>query len=253
MTFAVLIWYYLWIVPHLLLAVVLGALIWRKLYRQFPIFSAYLAFELVQFLVLFTMAKLQSVTNLQYALAYSVGLALSIALRFGVIYEISAHLFRNYGVLGRFGKPLFRWIATALLPLGLLFAYASGGHDVTRLVSVLAVLERAASILQCGLLLGMFVFSSYLGLSWRSYVFGIALGLGIFASVELAVSAIRSETGFIYGRSLDYLTMATYHCCVLIWAFYLWAPERSSQYALRVLPQSDVETWNKELQRLMKQ
>jgi hypothetical protein len=115
------------------------------------------------------------------------------------------------------------------------------------------VLERTASILQCGLLVLIFALASFLNLSFRSYVFGIALGLGIFSSVELAASAIRAEIGSAYNGLLDYFIMATYHCCVLIWAFYLWVPERSSQYALKVLPQSDLDNWNKELQRLLKQ
>jgi len=120
-------------------------------------------------------------------------------------------------------------------------------------MSIVHVLERTASILQCGLLVGVFILSTYLRLSWRSYVFGIALGLGIFSSIELVTSAIRAETGHAYTKPLDYLTMATFHACVLIWAFYLWAPERSSQYSLKVLPEADLENWNQELQRLLNQ
>jgi hypothetical protein len=244
--------YYLWIAPHLLLGVVLWALMRRRVHRQFPVFSVYVVTEIIQFLTLFVMAKVKAVSNLQYGVAYTCGLSLSIALRFGIIHELSAHLFRNYGVLRRFLRPFFGWILVTFLLLGLYLAYVRAGHDVSHMISVLSVLERAASMLQCGLLVAMFVFSSYLGLSWRSYVFGIALGLGIFAGVELAASAIRSETGYLYSDALNYLIMATYHCCVLIWAFYLWAPERSSQYAVKVLPQTDLESWNEELQRLLK-
>ena len=251
MTLEQVLWYYLWIAPHLLLALVLAALIRRRLYRQFPIFLAYIASEIVQFVVLFAMLRVRSVSAEQYATAYSIGLALSTALRFGIIYEICAHLFRNYGVLNRFGKPLFRWTAVALLLAGLGLGVYAGGRDSIRIIAIIPVLERAASILQCGLVAGMFLFSSYLGLSWRSYIFGIALGLGIFDSVELAASAIRAETGHAYARPLDLLVMATFHCCVLIWSFYLWAPERSSQYALKVLPETDAESWNQELQRLL--
>lgn len=250
MNLPVLLWY-LWVVPHLLLAGVLVLLVRRGLYKQFPIFFAYIACEILQFLVLFTIAEAPSTSGLQYGIAYCFGLALSTALQFGIIYEICSHLFRNYSVLSHFGKPLFRWITVVLLLTGLVLAVHSGGHDPLRMLSILHVLDRAASISQCGLLLGMFLLSAYLGLSWRSYVFGIALGLGIYASVELAASAIRAETGVAYTRPLDYFTMATYHACVLIWAFYLWAPERSSQYAMKALPEADLESWNQELQRLL--
>jgi hypothetical protein len=251
MTLPVFFWYYLIIVPHLLLSVVFVLLLRRGLYRQFPIFFTYIVSEMVQFVVLFAMMEMPSVTGREYGLAYSFGLALSTALHLGVIYEIAAHLFRNYTGLSYFGKPLFRWVTVGLLLASLTLAVGSGAHDISRVMSIMHVLERTASILQCGLLVGVFVLSAYLALSWRSYVFGIALGLGIFSSIKLIASAIRAQTGIVYVKPLDYLTMATYHCCVLIWAFYLWAPERSSQYAVKVLPEADLESWNQELQRLL--
>ena len=77
------------------------------------------------------------------------------------------------------------------------------------------------------------------------------MGLGVLSTIELAVSAIRAETGYAYNVFLNYLALATYHACVLVWAFYLWAPERSPQYAVRILPEADLENWNRELQRLL--
>jgi hypothetical protein len=252
MSFLVLLWYYLWIVPHILLVVILFQFLRRRLYRQFPIFLAYIGFEVLQFAVLFTIQLMSSVTAKQYAVTYTFGLAISTALHFGVIYEISAYLFRNYSTLSYFGRPLFRWITVSLLLTSLLLAVSAGVRDIPRLLSTMYVMDRTAGILQCGLLILIFALSSYLNLSWRSYVFGIALGLGIFSSIELAASAIRSQIGSAHSHLLDYLIMGTYHCCVLIWGFYLWAPERSSQYTLTI-PETDLESWNQELQRLIKQ
>jgi len=45
--------------------------------------------------------------------------------------------------------------------------------------------------------------------------------------------------------------MATYHCCVLIWMFYLMRPEREAQQAPKTLPKYDLDIWNQELQRLL--
>ncbi len=251
MTLRVLLWNYLLIVPHLLLVVVLIALIRRRLFRQFPIFSAFIVSEIVQAAVIIPMLLSRSVTAKQYTLVYFGALALSTALRIGIIHEIFAHMFRNYVALSRFGKPLFRWATVGLLLGGLALAAYAGGHDLVRVTSVANVLDRAANILQCGLLVGLFFFSSYLGLSWRSYLFGIALGVGIAATTDLVVSAIRSQTGYAYMVFLNYVTMATYHFCVLIWMFYLLAPERISQYNLNTVPENDLEAWNQELQRLL--
>jgi hypothetical protein len=245
--------YYLWIAPHLLLLVVAGALLRGRRYRQFPIFFAYIVFEAVQFAVLFAVTKSSTTSGSEYAVAYSAGLAGSTVLRFGIIYEIFNHLFRNYEALNRLGKPMFRWTTVGLLLAALTVSAYAGGNDFNHFIYVVRVLDRTASIMQCGLMLGLFLFSAYLGLSWRSHVFGIALGLGIFASVELAASAFLSQTGYAYTTYVNYLTMGTYHGCVLIWAFYLLMPERSPQYTVRAVPEHDLEIWNQELQRLIHQ
>jgi hypothetical protein len=252
MTLHLFVLYYLIAVPHLLLGVVLIGLLRHKVYRQFPVFLAYVVEEIVQFAVLFPMI-LMSAIGTAYAIGYSAGLALSTALRFAVIYEIFNHLFRNYEALNRLGKPMFRWTTVGLLLAALTVSVYAGGNDFNHFLYVVRMLDRTASIMQCGLMLGLFLFSAYLGLSWRSHVFGIALGLGIFASVELAASAFLSQTGYAYNLYVNYVTMGTYHCCVLIWAFYLLMPERGPQYKVRAVPEHDLESWNRELRRLIHQ
>jgi len=249
MTLRVLFWNYLLIAPRLLLVVVFIALLRHRLYRQFPMFFAYVVSEIVQGAVIFPMIFSHFRGDI-YATAFYSGVVVSTALRFGIIHEIFAHMFRNYAVLHRLGKPLFRWVTVGLLLVGLAVAAYQGGHDAHPLTSSLHALDLAASILQCGLLLGLFFFSSYLGLSWRSYLFGIALGLGAFASANLVAAAIRSQTGFLYNNPLNYFTMGTYQGCVLVWVFYLLAPERVAQYTLKTLPENDLEVWNQELRRL---
>jgi hypothetical protein len=137
--------------------------------------------------------------------------------------------------------------------LGLLAAVFIGGNDTHRVLAMLSVLSRTASFLQAGLLIILFLFSSYLGLSWRNQVFGIALGLGIFSCVDLAAAAIRSEFGTEHTNNLYYYTMGVYHVCVLVWLAYLWLPEKVTQFALKAVPEHDLESWNKELQRLIQQ
>ncbi|HEY7615593.1 MAG TPA: hypothetical protein VH744_02225 [Terriglobales bacterium] len=253
MTLASVLWYYLLIAPHVLLLGIVVALLRQRLYRSFPIFLAYTAYEIVLFGVALVMILSPAATGSHYAATYAIGTAGSTVLRFGIIHEVFAHLFRNYSAIMYLGKPIFRWATVGTLLAALSLAVYTGGNDLDRLMLVVRLLDRTASILQCGLLVGLFLFASYLGLSWRNHVFGIALGLGIFASVELAASAIRSHTGFEYNALLNYVTMATYHVCVLIWLFYLWVPERSPQYAVKTLPEHDLETWNNELRRLIQQ
>ncbi len=244
-------WNYLWIAPHLLQAGVAVVIIARKLHRRFPIFFLYTGFEVLQFAVLFIMYHLPAVSVRDYFYVHWVGVGVSTTLRFGVIHEIFSHVFRNYAALAELGKLLFRWATVVLLLVAVVTAAYAPGESASRIAVGIYLLDRAVSIVQCGLLIFLFLFSSYFGLSWRNYVFGMALGLGVFASVELATAAIRIQIGLAVGDELfTLITMATYHCSVLIWLFYLLAPEPSPA-TVREIPHHDLQEWNHALERLL--
>ena len=124
--------------------------------------------------------------------------------------------------------------------------------DTPFLLSGVHVLNRAVGLVQSGLLVFLFLFCAYFRLSWRAYTYGIAVGLGIFASVDLATAALRVWVGTPAAGSyvLDFVTMATYHCCVLIWLVYMLVPEAASESVAEV-PHHNLEQWNAEMQRLL--
>src|ERR1700687_516015 len=96
--------YYLWVAPHILLAVILVLMVRRRLYKQFPIFLLYSAFELFQFAILLAVfIHTGSLSDDRYRGAFSLGTAISAALRFGIIYEIFTEVFRNYNALSELG------------------------------------------------------------------------------------------------------------------------------------------------------
>lgn len=254
--------YYLWVAPHVLLGSVLFFMVRRQVYRQFPMFFLYAMWEISQFAVLFAIHLSNFHFGPGYKGAYLAGLALSTAIRFAVIHELFRHFFHRYPALTGPGRFLFRGATVLLLLIAVGLAISAPGNPADQTLARAATfsslrattfaLDRAVTILQCGLLISLFLFSRYFTLSWRSNAFGIALGLGVFASLELATSAIR-----IYVTSMDKVfdisSMVTYHLCVLIWMFYLLAPEREPRYALQTLPEHDLEIWNQELQRLLQQ
>lgn len=242
-------WYYLWLAPKLLQVMLLWGMVRRGLHRQFPMFFVYTALQVAQSGILLGWSRYFGFGD-EYFRAYSVAMALSAAMRFAVIHELFSHFFRQYPALVGPGRLLLRGGTIALLLVAAGVAISAPGNRAEFLVNVTYALDRIASILQSGLLISLFVFSRYFVLSWRNQVFGIALGLGILASVELAMSAARLY-GLVGGTVFDFVTMGTYHCCVLVWIFYLAAPERQVRYALNSLPEHNLDLWNQELQRLL--
>jgi hypothetical protein len=222
----------------------------RRLVREFPIFLTYTLFQIVMGGTLFVMDHIAAVSARQYVNADWVDTIGSIVLRFALIYEIFSRIFDPYPALRELGRLLFRWGVVVLMLVAVAVA-ARAPSGPMPLLSGIHVANCAVSLMQSGLLVFLFLFSSYFGLSWRNYVYGIAAGLGIFSSVSLATTALRIGTGAAAGSySLDFVTMAVYHCSVLIWLVYLLAPE-TARLAVEHLPDNNLEQWNTEMQRLL--
>ncbi len=244
---------YLWIAPHTLQAVLAIIMIYRKLVRRFPVFFAYTIYEVVQFLILFAIDQSQSGTVEQYAGAFLAGGAVSIALRFGVVYEIFCTVFESYPALQRFGWMLFSWATVVLMIVAVTVVASSTGTDLDRYQFAFTVVDRIVSIIQCGLLVLLVLMARFLSFPWTSCAFGITLGLGLFASVELGIRAIQAEFGiYIAHDVINAIGMAVYHCCVVFWVVSALLPERSPR---RMEPGRgyDLEHWNDALQRLLHQ
>jgi hypothetical protein len=45
--------------------------------------------------------------------------------------------------------------------------------------------ERSVPVMQCGLAFLLFLVSVYFGVAWQRSLFGIAMGFGVFAGIEL--------------------------------------------------------------------
>ena len=139
-----------------------------------------------------------------------------------------------------------------LFGVGVLLAVFVPGDNSARWFDGVLIVNRGAAMVQSGLLLSLLLFSRFLGLSWRRPAFGIALGLAVLTSVYLAVYALRVEfTSRAGAEFLNLLTTGTYLVCVSIWIGYLLAPEPEPA-SLAVVPHDEVETWNTELEQLLR-
>ena len=246
-------WHYLWVAPHLLQLVIAVMLIRRRLFSEFPMFLAYTLFESVQGASLLVLDHSSAISATQYWNTHWVGMLITIVLRFAVIHEIFAHVFRPYPALIELSRLLLRWMTAALVLVAVaVTATTPAPKDTPYLLSGIHVLDRAVGLVQSGLVVSLFLLCAYFRLYWRSYAYGIAMGLGVFASVDLGTAAFRLWIGITTAGAyrLDFVTMATYHCCVLIWLVYLLAPETARQTVLE-LPDNNLEQWNAEMQRLL--
>lgn len=244
-------WHYLWLAPRALEIAIVILMVWRGLARQFPLFTLYLSFSALQNTLLFVLDHSASVSAKQYWTVHWIGMGISTLLRFALIYEIFHNVFKPYPSLLRFSKVAMRWAAALLFLIAVVGGAYFPADNMTLIQSALPVADGAVNFMQAGILLFLFAFSSYFHLSWRSYVFGIAMGFGVFSLVKLGIVALQLSSGWAPGSStFNMVIMATYHGCLLIWLAYLLAPERTKTPTPN-LPTHNLEDWNQELQRLL--
>lgn len=219
-------YYPLWI-SHPLMQVGLLAALWRhKLLRRYPIFSAYLFSEVMLFSVLFLNQKNYDA----YFYLYWVGAGVSTALGFKVIHEVFIDVLRPFHALRDFSSMLVRWAGLVVILIAILAAMGGAHGGFTRVTAGLLSLERSVRVMQCGLVLFLLMFSRYLGISRRHRSFGIALGFGIFASVELAAIGLR-VTGVVSPSVLNLASMSAYDAAILVWLGYFLLPATEQKRA----------------------
>lgn len=243
---------FLWVSPHVLLGA-LAVILWkRRLYQKFPCFFAFVLYEIVEFILLFSVRPILGVSRVQYSYIYYATLMLSIALCFGVIDEVAKVMLQESRFFNVTTQQSLRYLTGLLLVIGVLLAIYAPGNNRVWWVAAASVIDRGAAMVQCGLLIILLLFSLFSGLSWRRPALGIALGLTIMVSVDLVIRALRAEfRSDAWVPYLDLLATGTYLVCVAIWIRYLLAPELEPS-SPTVVSYDEVEIWNRELHQFLR-
>jgi len=219
--------YVLWLSAPTLQLGVLLAMYRRGLHRDYPYFFNYTILQVAGEPILFVMQR-QSYTL--YYFGYWVSIALSALVGFAVLQEIFKNAFRPYEALRDLSVILFRWSALVILLVAGMWAITSNHSDqVDTVRDTIFLASRSVKLMQCGLVFFLILFSEYLGMSRRSLLFGISLGFGLFASVQMLVAAAVAHHTFVHGWALRWINTGAYDVAVVIWLGYsLLSPSRSS-------------------------
>jgi uncharacterized membrane protein len=250
-----LLWHYLWIGPHILQAA-LAFILWRRgIHKLFPVFFTYLIFEAIEEFTLYGMDLIPSISANMWWLACCVGLVIEGFIRLALIGELFFHLLRSRPAIARVGGRLITCTGAVLVLLATMAAaYAPVDSQQFALGYRGHLLQQTLYMIECGLILFLFLFTAVFNLSWDRATFGIGLGRGISSSVHLATWAVVANGGLLQTRHLlDFLNFATYHLCVLIWFYFLLVPQKTAATSAVSLPENNLDIWNRELERLLHQ
>ena len=190
----------------------------RGQHRHFKYFFAYIVAQLVSFGIIFPIRHNYSA----FFYANWISTAISVALGFKVIHEAFLDAFRPFHTLRDLGTVLFKWAGLVMLLVAGVVSVSTNSSDTVPWVQAILTAERCVRIIQVGMVLFLLFFAQYLGVSRRQHSFGIALGFGFFAMVEL--SLVASWVGeHVSPRSMELINMGAYNCTLLIWLGYVLA------------------------------
>jgi hypothetical protein len=223
-------YYALWFAHPVLQTAIAVAMLRRGQHRPFKYFFAYIVTQIMTFAVIFP----------TYRYYYSaifyiswIGTAISVALGFMVIHEAFLDVFRPFHTLRDLGTVLFKWAGLVMLLVAGVVSVSTSSTDLPAWVQAIMTAQRCVRIIQVGMVLFLLFFARYLGVSRRQHSFGIALGFGTFAIVELAL--IASWAGDHLGNTaMNLINMGAYNATLLIWLGYTLAksPARDASSTL---------------------
>ena len=248
-------YYILWGIPPLCLAVSSLFLLRRGVHRQLPFFCVYIGWEVVDFILLsfVSLISLRWSSPLQIYRPFAMaGEVISTTLEFLALFELTKELTLP-AELVRKVVPIFRWVAAVLvLSAAFLSAYLLRNGDAGQLMTIFQTVEFSANLVKLGLLLVLLVCTIALKIRWKSLPAGLVLGFGIQAAAEMGASALYSALGKPGFLTVDMIRMVAFLFCTMIWLVYMLRPEKSSAFKGAGLQLSELELLNQQMQKMMR-
>lgn len=205
-------------------AALLFVLIYRKRWREFPVFSGWIAFD-VTLEVLMLVVYRHGSAHL-YSAIYWISVAVDFALQLGVVFEIARIVLRPTGTWLRDARTRFLTIGSlgALLAAGVAFAVQPSAPTSLDAWEVRGNLFT--SIIICELFLAMQMSSNRMGLQWRSHVMGLGQGLAAWGVVAFCVDALHGLLGSKRDFSaLEHARIFVWIGAVVYWLVIFWLPQ----------------------------
>lgn len=225
--------YISWLLGPALQVGLLAVMVRRHLHRTFPQFFFYILFEILKTGLLFVVYRRYPSS---YFDAYWTGNAMSVLMAVLVMDEVLHNLFEEYGGIQNLGSLIFRWACGLLLLLSVVNALSSQAATAERVVTAVLSFDRSVRLMQCGLVLLLLLLCRIVSQCWRQHVFGIALGFGVSASVELILVSLVMHYGNNSGPTVSLINSVSYNVVTLIWIAYA-SQSRQSIPQIALAPQ----------------
>jgi hypothetical protein len=159
-----------------------------------------------------------------YFYVYWISYALEAILSLLLVYSIFKLAMAPLKGLQTLGMLVFRWVAAISVAVAIGVAVTPHLSGINFMVAMITQLQQTSSILTLCLLLFVCFAIRPMGLSYRSRIFGVSLGLGFLATTSLVNSAWIAHNANMYSMFSVINGMAV-GLTLLIWSAYFAFPE----------------------------
>lgn len=159
-----------------------------------------------------------------YFYTYWSSFAIEGVLSLFVIYGIFLLAMEPLPGLKKLGMLIFRWVGAISVAVALGVAFTPHASGLVFMTATITQLQQTTSILTLCLLLFVCFAIRPMGLSYRSRIFGVSLGLGMMATASLCTAAMISHSGNMY-TALSVVCVIAECSALLTWSTYFAIPE----------------------------
>jgi len=195
----------------------LFVLIARRQYKIFPVFTAYIAFILINDVAigaLISLYSIQVVRSVEFSL-----LPLEYLLELSVLFEITWNVLRPVHTSLPKGSLRVFAAAVALALLGGILLAWHFDHTGNKVQDVKVPLDVTFGLLCMLIFVGTAGFAQLLGIGWKNKVLRLATALSFYSAVDLIVSLVERYSGGSSGLEGVRTVAFALELGFLIWAF----------------------------------
>src|SRR5215471_1315689 len=212
-------YYALWVMHPSLQVGIVAFMIRRGLLRPFKFFFAYILTQILTFCVVFPAYFWRSYDAFFYL--YWACNAISVTFGFLVIHEIFVDVFKVFHTLRDLGTVLFKWAGLVMLLVAGVVSVSTNSSQIAPWMQAIVTSQRCVRMIQVGMVLFLLFFAQYVGVSRRQHSFGIALGFGSFAVIELILISSWVGKHLVGGPWMSIFNMTAYNCSLFLWLGYV--------------------------------
>jgi hypothetical protein len=214
----------LWAAGFIELAVLLTVVLIRGRWRTFPVFTAWMGFQVVREILLYCIYDFGS--HASYAIAYWSTAVIDLGLQITIVFELARIVLKPTGTWVRDARKTFLFLAGAGSLVAVMAAYGVNPAAPKNLSDWIEKGNLFAAMLNAQLFSAMCFASTRLGLVWRHHVMSIATGWAGWAIAGLFVEAAYSYLGANWhGLVLDQVRIVTFQAATIYWVINLWLQE----------------------------